>query len=85
MNHGAAVFDDSLAFVATWFDEMAAVDKRFRLHYYPMDNSVELIDSKSGKVHLRRIKNNNISQDLLYVGSQVELYGRKYKIVEFAD
>jgi hypothetical protein len=36
---------------------MAASDRPFRLIYYPQDASIEIIDLKSGKVHLRRIKN----------------------------
>lgn len=40
-----------------WFDEMAASDRPFKLIYYNTDNSIEIIDMKSGKVHLRRIKN----------------------------
>ncbi len=40
---------DSLAFVAEWFDEMAAVNKEFRIIFYPVDNSIEVIDIKKRK------------------------------------
>ncbi len=46
-----------MTFKLAWFDEMAAADRPFKLFYYPGDNSVELIDMKSGKIHLRRIRN----------------------------
>ena len=49
-----------MVFNVTWFDEMAQVDKPFKLLFYPGDNSVELIDQRNGKVHLRRIRNETI-------------------------
>ena len=76
---------EPMVFNCTWFDEMAAADKPFRMLFYPADNSVELIDERSGKVHLRRIKNEAVCQQSLYVGSEVTIYGRKYKVREFAD
>ena len=76
---------EPMVFNCTWFDEMAAIDKPFRMLFYPGDNSVELIDERSGKVHLRRIRNDAVNQKNLYVGSEVTIYGRKYKVREFAD
>jgi len=52
---GAGRIDDSLAFIAEWFDKMASVNKRFRIIFYPVDNSLEIIDLKSRKQHLKRI------------------------------
>jgi len=49
--------DDSMSFKLTWFDEMAASDRPYKMLFYPVDNSLEIIDIKSGKVHLRRIRN----------------------------
>ncbi len=74
-----------MAFNMLWFDEMAAADRPFRLLFYPMDNSVEIVDLKSGKVHLRRIRNFDVQKQSLFVGSQVEIYGRRYRIIEFGD
>jgi len=74
-----------MAFNLLWFDEMAASDRPFRLLFYPMDNSVEIIDLKSGKVHLRRIRNFDVQKQNLFVGNQIEIYGRRYRIIEFAD
>ena len=74
-----------MVFNCTWFDEMAAADKPYRMLFYPLDNSIELIDERTGKVHLRRIRNEAIQKQNLFVGSQVAVYGRKYVIKEFAD
>lgn len=74
-----------MAFNLLWFDEMAASDRPFRLIFYPIDNSIEIIDMKTGKLHLRRIRNFDVSKENLFVGNQIEIYGRKYRIQEFAD
>lgn len=61
--------DDSMSFKLTWFDEMAASDRPFKLIFYPVDNSIEIIDMKSGRVHLRRIRNLDVQRDTLFVGN----------------
>lgn len=77
--------EDSKTYLCSWFDEMAAVDKPFRLNYYMRDGSVEIIDMTKGKLHLKRIKNEALTEQSLFVGNTVTLYGRKYKIKEFGD
>ena len=72
-------------FICTWFDEMAAVDRQFRLNFYTRDATVELVDLKNGKVALKRIRAPEVSGPELVVGNEIRLYGRKYKIREFGD
>jgi nucleoside-diphosphate kinase len=74
-----------MVFNMLWYDEMAASDRPFRLLFYPMDNSVEIIDLRSGKIHLRRIRNFDVHKQNLFVGNQLEIYGRRYRITEFGD
>ena len=54
--------EDSKTYLCSWFDEMAAVDKPFRLNYYTRDGSVEIIDMTKGKLHLKRIKNEALTE-----------------------
>lgn len=61
--------DDSISFKLAWYDEMAASDRPFKLIFYPVDNSIEIIDMKSGKVHLRRIRNIDVERGALFVGN----------------
>ena len=77
--------NDSLAFIAEWFDKMAAVNKEFRIIFYPVDNSIEIIDLKSRKQFLKRIQFPQLSQQDLYVGNTFDIYGRRFKIVRFGD
>lgn len=77
--------DDSLAFIAEWFDKLAAIEKPFRLIFYPVDNTIEIIDLKTKKLHLKRIKHEAVTLNDLYVGNTLDIYGRRFKLVEFAD
>ena len=78
-------YDDSLSFLAEWFDKMAAINKQFRIIFYPVDNSIEITDMKTRKQHLKRIQFPGVSQQDLFVGSTIDVYGRRFKITEFAD
>ena len=77
--------EDCKTFLCTWFDELASIDKPFRINYYLRDGTVEIIDVSKGRVHLKRIKNEALTEESLFVGNTVLLYGRKYKIKEFGD
>ena len=74
-----------MVFKLTWFDEMAASDRPYKLFFFPVDNSIEIVDVKSGKIHLRRIRNFDVERSQLIVGNQLTIYGRRYKIVEYGD
>ena len=81
----ATSVDDSLAFIAEWFDKMAAVNKPFRIIFYPVDNSIEIIDLKSRKLFLKRIQYPGLTQQYLFFGNTFVVYCLRFKIVDFAD
>ena len=55
------------------------------MFFYPGDNSIEIIDLKTKKLHLKRIRHEAIKVEDLYVGNSFDIYGRRFKIVEFGD
>lgn len=61
--------EDSMVFKINWFDEMAASDRPYKLFFFPIDNSIEIVDVKSGKIHLRRIRNFDVDRNQLIVGA----------------
>eukprot|EP00347_Sterkiella_histriomuscorum_P022633 403337746 len=77
--------DDSFAFIAEWYDKLACIEKPFRFIFYPVDNSLEIIDLKSRKQHLKRIRMDAVQLEDLYIGNSLDIYGRRFKIIEFAD
>ena len=53
--------------------------------YYPYDHSIEIIDLKTKKQTLKRIKNPSIVPNDLYIGNYLDIYGRRYKLIDYAD
>jgi hypothetical protein len=49
-------FEESLVFIGQWFDKLACIEKPFKIFFYLIDGSTEIIDAKTGKVYLRRIR-----------------------------
>lgn len=49
--------EDSISFIVEWFDKLASINRQYRLMYYPYDHSIEIIDLKTKKQALKRIKN----------------------------
>mmetsp|Transcript_11442 Transcript_11442/g.19349 ORF Transcript_11442/g.19349 Transcript_11442/m.19349 type:complete len:206 (+) Transcript_11442:160-777(+) len=64
---------------------MACINKQFRIIFYPVDNSIEIVDLKSKKMFLKRIQFQQLKQQDLYVGNTLDIYGRRFKISQFAD
>ena len=77
--------EDSFAFLAEWYDKLACIEKPFRIIFYPYDNSIEIIDLKSKKMHLKRIKHDSVRLEDFYIGNTLDIYGRRFKIIDFAD
>jgi len=61
--------EDIMVLKLTWFDEMADADRPFKLFFFPIDNSIEILDVKSGKIRLRRIRNFDVDRNNLVVGN----------------
>jgi len=61
------------------------VNKPFKILFYPNDGSIEIIDVKARRQHLKRIRHDTIRAEHLYIGATVEVYGRRYKVVDFGD
>jgi nucleoside-diphosphate kinase len=81
----ASQTDDSIVYNAEWYDKLACVNKPFKILFYPQDGSVEIIDVKARRQHLKRIKHDLIREEHLYIGATVEVYGRRFKIIDFGD
>ncbi|CDW91111.1 nucleoside diphosphate kinase [Stylonychia lemnae] len=74
-----------MAFIAEWYDKLACIEKPFRFIFYPIENALEIIDLKTKKLFLKKIKHDAITLQDLYIGNTLDVYGRRFKIVEFAD
>lgn len=82
----AARTDDSVLFVAEWYDPLPQMKKRYLLKYFTEQHMAEMIDLKSRKVFLKKsVCPDTLSKDDFYVGSKILLYSRELEIVDFGD
>ncbi|ETW02564.1 hypothetical protein, variant [Aphanomyces invadans] len=73
------------SFVAEWFDPQAEVARSFLLTYYANDGSLEMVDKKSLKPFLKRIKFPGLKVVDLFVGACVSVYSRQINLVDCAN
>ncbi len=72
-------------FLCEFFDSMAGIVRQYQLYFYPEDNSIEMHDIKNKKVFLKRVVYPEITSKELFIGSDINVYSRKLKIVDYAD
>ena len=74
-----------LSFIVEHYDTLAQMVKKYQLFYYPEDCSIEMYDIKNLRIFLKRIINPEIKSSTLYLGSEITIYSRQYKIIAYAD
>ena len=74
-----------LSFIVEHYDTLAQMIKKYQLFYYPEDCSIEMYDIKNLRIFLKRIVNPEIKSSTLYLGSDITIYSRQYKIIAYAD
>ena len=74
-----------LSFIVEHYDTLAQMIKKYQLFYYPEDCSIEMYDIKNLRIFLKRIVNPEIKSSTLYLGSEISIYSRQYKIIAYAD
>lgn len=72
-------------FITEMFDQLAGIVRQYQLYFYPEDNSIEMHDNKNKKIFLKRVVNNEVTFKDLYLGSDINVYSRKLKVVEYGD
>ncbi|EDX13585.1 nucleoside diphosphate kinase 7 [Drosophila simulans] len=74
-----------LAFVAEWFHAEAGIIRTFLITYYVSDKAVEVFDQRNKRTFLRRTKIPELTQRDFFVGSKINVFGRQFDIVDYAD
>ena len=72
-------------FITEYFDNLASLCKTFQLFYYPSDGSIEIYDIKNRKIFLKRFIYPEIQMKDLYKGSDINIFSRKHKLIEYGD
>ena len=74
---------EKLSFKATWFDEVASMNRDFLLFYFPASASVELFDIKQKRTFLKKNQMPGLKKPEL--NGSVTIYGRQMRITAYAD
>ena len=72
-------------FITEYFDSLATLVKNYQLFYYPSDGSIEMYDIKNQKIFLKRCVVPEISIKDLYKGSDINIFSRKHKLIDYGD
>jgi nucleoside-diphosphate kinase len=72
-------------FLTELFDNLAGIVRQYQLYFYPEDNSLEIHDIKNKKVFLKKLVYPDITLIDLYLGSDINIFSRKMKIVDYGD
>lgn len=74
-----------LAFITEWLDPQSGILWKYQLFYYLDSSEVEMFDIKNRRHFLKRVKNEDIRADMLYLGAVLNIYSRQLKIVDYGD
>lgn len=78
-------FVEKYSFIGEWYDRDSNYTKKFLVHYFPSDSSVELFDIKNRKTFLRRSVIENLSIDDFYIDSSIRVFARLIKLVDYGS
>eukprot|EP00891_Asterochloris_glomerata_P004550 jgi/Astpho2/4550/fgenesh1_pm.00067_%23_29_t len=76
---------DRLAFLVEWLDPASGITWKYQLLQYPDSCEIEMIDLKNKKTFLKRVRCEEITPDMLFIGAIVTVYSRQLKVVDYAD
>lgn len=78
--------DETLLFVAEWYDAMPQLKRKYLLKYFVDLKMVEMVDVKSKKTFLKKSPcPPDVTKDDFYIGAKVLLYARELEIVDYGD
>ena len=78
--------DPRLAFIGENFDELSELTRQFQIIFFYGDQTIELTESKTKKIFLKRIKVvPKLQRQDFFIGSCVVVFGRVFKLVSYGD
>jgi nucleoside-diphosphate kinase len=82
----AAKNDETLLFIAEWFDPMPQLKRQYLLKYYVADHCAEMVDLKSKKMFLKKSPcPKEMLKEEFVIGGRILLYSRELDIIDYGD
>lgn len=78
-------FEEKFVFNLDWYDEQAAIVRKYILYYHPVQNQIEMYDVKNSRIFLKRQEVPGICLDDFYAGSKVTILSRVHKVTDYGD
>ena len=68
-----------------WYDEQAAIVRKYMLYYHPVQNQIEMYDIKNQRIFLKKMEVPGVSLEDFYIGSKVTILSRVMKVTDYSD
>lgn len=77
--------EDKYVFDVDWFNQLASLNVKMKLSFYPSDNSVELFNIKTNKLFLKKTPYPSLKMEELIIGGMVTIFSRQFTITGYSD
>ena len=78
-------FEEKFVFNLDWYDEQAAVIRKYILYFHPVQNKIEMYDVKNSRIFLKRMEIPGLVIDDFYCGAKVTILSRVMKVTDYGD
>lgn len=68
-----------------WYDEQAAIVRKYTLNYFVPTNMIEMYDVKNSRIFLKKMECAGIKLEDFYVGAKVTILSRVMKVTDYGD
>jgi nucleoside-diphosphate kinase len=81
----ASLSEERYSFNIDWYDDQAAIIRKFILNYFVVTNMIEMFDVKNSRIFLKKIEVPGVKLEDFFVGAQVTILARVLKVTDYAD
>lgn len=68
-----------------WYDEQAAIIRKYTLNYFPVTREIEMHDVKNARIFVKKVEIPSIQLSDFYIGAKVVLLSRCMKVTDYGD
>lgn len=77
--------ENRYVFNLDWYDEQAAIIRKYILYFFPVTNEIEMYDVKNSRIFLKRMEIPGLQLEDLYLDAKVTILSRVLKVTAYAD
>jgi nucleoside-diphosphate kinase len=77
--------EERFVFNLDWYDEQAAIVRKYTLNYFTTSNMIEMYDVKNSRIFLKKMEIPGLCLEDFYFGAKVTLLSRVMKVTDYGD